>query len=132
MPFYQFTVTAGSISAQRKAEIAKATTTVHCEVTGAPADYVSVSFTEVPADGGLYLAGVPVSGTRMVGLIRRRPESLKRKLLLKMAEAWSSVTGEPIEDVVMFLVEIPGYQALEKGVRLPEADEEFAALQADA
>jgi hypothetical protein len=49
-----------------------------------------------------------------------------------MAEAWSSVTGEPIEDVVMFLVEIPGYQALEKGVLLPEADEEFAALQADA
>jgi hypothetical protein len=68
----------------------------------------------------------------MVGLIRRRPETLKRKLLLKMAEAWSSVTGEPIEDVVMFLVEIPGYQALEKGVLLPEADEEFAALQADA
>jgi len=123
MPFYQFTVTKGSVSAQRKAEIARAITAAHCEVTGAPADYVSCSFAEVPADN-LYLAGEPIVGTRMVGLIRRRPEPLKRELLLKLADAWSSATGEPITAVVMFLVDVPGYQALEYGVLLPEADQD--------
>lgn len=123
MPFYQFTVSAGSNSAQRKAAIAQAITKTHCEVTGAPADYVSVTFVEVPA-GAMYLAGEPVSGTRMVGLIRRRPEALKRELLLKLADAWSSATGEPTTAVVMFLVDIPGYQAFENGVLLPEADQD--------
>jgi phenylpyruvate tautomerase PptA (4-oxalocrotonate tautomerase family) len=128
MPLYQFTVTAGSISAQRKAEIARAVTTTHCEVTGAPSDYVSCSFVEVP-HGNLFLAGEASPGTRMVGLIRRRSEELKRELLLKLAQAWSSATGEPITEVVMFLVDIPGYQAFENGVLLPEADQDvlFAA-----
>ena len=127
MPFYQFTVSPDSISARRKAEIAKAITETHCEVTGAPADYVSCTFIEVP-DGSLFLAGHAVRGTRMVGLIRRRPEALKRELLMKLGQAWSSATGEPLTSVVMFLVEIPGYQALENGVLLPDADEELKAL----
>jgi phenylpyruvate tautomerase PptA (4-oxalocrotonate tautomerase family) len=127
MPYYQFTIAAGSISAQRKAEIARAVTATHCEVTGAPADYVSCSFVEVPA-GNLYLAGEVSNGTRMVGLIRRRSESLKRELLLKLADAWSSATGEPVTAVVMFLIDIPGYQAFEKGVLLPEADQDVQAV----
>jgi phenylpyruvate tautomerase PptA (4-oxalocrotonate tautomerase family) len=126
MPFYQFTVTAGSTSSKYKPQIAQAITATHCEVTGAPADYVNVSFTEVSREN-LYQAGEPVSGTRMVGLIRRRPEALKRELLLKLAKAWASATGEPVTDVVMFLVEIPGYQAFENGVLLPEADQDAPA-----
>ena len=127
MPFYQFTITPDSTSARRKVEIAKAITETHCRVTGAPADYVSCSFVEVPS-GNLFLAGQPASGTRMVGLIRRRPEALKRELLIALAEAWSSATGEPTTAVVMFLAEIPGYQASENGMLLPDADDELKAL----
>ena len=127
MPFYQFTITSDSVSARRKAEIAQAITETHCKVTGAPADYVNVSFVEV-GQGALYLAGKPASGTRMVGLIRRRPEALKRELLLSLAQAWSTATGEPVKSVVMFLVEIPGYQAMENGVLLQDADEEHRQL----
>ena len=127
MPFYQFTVTTGSISAQRKAEIARAVTATHCEVTGAPKDYVSCAFVEVPP-GNLFLAGKAEAGTRMVGLIRRRSEALKKELLVKLAQAWSSATGEPITAVVMFLVDIPGYQAFENGVLLPEADQDAQAI----
>jgi phenylpyruvate tautomerase PptA (4-oxalocrotonate tautomerase family) len=51
MPYYQFTVTAGSSSALRKKkEIAEAITKAHCAVTGAPEHYVNCSFTEVPED----------------------------------------------------------------------------------
>ena len=60
----------------------------------------------------------------MVGLIRRRSESLKRELLLKLAEAWSAATGQPVTEAVMFLVHIPGDQAFENGVLLPEADQD--------
>jgi phenylpyruvate tautomerase PptA (4-oxalocrotonate tautomerase family) len=126
MPFYQFTITPDSISAKRKTEIAKAITAVHCEVTGAPIDYVSVSFVEVPA-GSLYLGGEALSGTRMVGLIRRRSEELKRELLLKLAGAWSEATGEPVTEVIMFLIDVPGYQAFEHGMLLPEADQDAQA-----
>src|SRR4051794_4944495 len=126
MPFYQFQISPDSISAKRKAEIARAITETHCEVTGAPDHYVNVSFIELPK-GDLYLAGKVCSGTRMVGLIRRRPEALKRKLLLKLADAWSEATGEPVTAVVMFLVEVPGYQAFENGVLLPEAEDDVHA-----
>ena len=127
MPFYQFTVSADSVSAHKKVEIAKAMTDAHCRITGAPADFVSCSFVVVPADG-LFLGGVPDRRTRMVGLIRRRPEALKRQLLLELAQAWASATGEPIDKVIMFLVDIPGFQAFENGELLPEADAELEAL----
>jgi len=128
MPFYQFTISADSTSARKKAEIAKAITEAHCKTTGAPADFVSCSFVEIPS-GGLFLGGVPDTRTRMVGLIRRRPEALKRELLVKLAEAWSSATGEHIDNVIMFLVDVPGYQAFENGELLPEADGELENMR---
>lgn len=61
----------------------------------------------------------------MVGIIRRgRSEVVKRKLLLALAEAWTSITGEPIDRAALFLYEIPGYQAMEMEVLLPEASED--------
>jgi|RhiMethySRZTD1v2_1073278.scaffolds.fasta_scaffold1089971_2 phenylpyruvate tautomerase PptA (4-oxalocrotonate tautomerase family) len=128
MPFYQFTISPDSVSARKKVEIAKAITEAHCKTTGAPPDFVSCSFVEIPA-GGLYLGGVPDTRTRMVGLIRQRPEALKRELLLNLAKAWSAATGEPIEQAIMFLVDIPGYQAFENGELLPEADAEYENLK---
>lgn len=127
MPYYQFTISEGSSSAKHKAEIAEAITDVHCEMTGVDPIFVSVSFVEVPRDG-LYLAGKPVSGARMVGLIRRRPEEAKRELLLRLGKAWSTATGEPFDSAIMFLVDIPGQQALENGELLPDTDEHLAAL----
>jgi phenylpyruvate tautomerase PptA (4-oxalocrotonate tautomerase family) len=129
MPFYQFTISKDSVSARKKADIARAITQTHCDLTGAPAHFVSCSFVEVPADG-LFLGGVPDKRTRMVGLIRRRPEAVKRELLLALAQAWSSATGEDIDSVIMFLVDIPGYQAFENGELLPEADAELEQTRA--
>lgn len=124
MPFYQFTVTAGSASASRKAEIASAVTKVHTTVTGAPARYVTVAFTEVP-DGSVFAADQPVPHGRLVGIIRtgRSPE-VKRELIEGLAQAWSDVTGEPRESFALFLQEIPGSSVMEHGVILPEADQD--------
>lgn len=127
MPYYQFIITEGSRSAGLKAEIATAVTKVHRDVTGAPASYVNCSFVEVPV-GSLFVSGGSVTGGRMTGIIRTgRPESVKRELLLGLAAAWSQVTGESVEDLALFLQEIPGYQVMEEGVLLPEASEDVEA-----
>ncbi|MCS4255695.1 phenylpyruvate tautomerase PptA (4-oxalocrotonate tautomerase family) [Rhodococcus erythropolis] len=120
MPYYQFTVTAGSSSALRKQEIAEAITKAHCSVTGAPEHYVNCSFTEVPEDG-IWQAGKKLPGARMIGVIRKRDESIKRALLLALGHAWADATGEPFDSAVMALIEVPGYQALENGALLGEA-----------
>lgn len=90
MPFHQFVLPVGSASAARKAEIAAAVTRAHMSVTGAPAHYVNVSFTEVEP-GSLFVADRPVSAGRMVGIIRSgRSEETKHALLTPLAEAWSA------------------------------------------
>ncbi len=130
MPFYQFTVRAGGPSAARKAEIASAVTRVHTEVTGAPAHHVNCSFVEVP-EGSLFVAGEAVEAGRMVGIIRQgRGEEVKRRLLLGLAEAWSSVAGEPIDELALFIHEVPGYQVMERSALLGEASEDRATIQA--
>jgi hypothetical protein len=60
----------------------------------------------------------------MVGIIRQRPEALTRQLLLALGHAWADATGESLDDAVMALVAIPGYQALENGVLLGEAEDD--------
>jgi phenylpyruvate tautomerase PptA (4-oxalocrotonate tautomerase family) len=121
VPFYQFTIPAGSPSAARKAEIARAVTEVHSKITGAPERYVNVSFVEVPTDG-LYAGGEPVAHGRLAGIIRSgRSAETKRELLTGLAAAWSEVSGEPVDGFALFLVESPGNMMMEYGEVLPEA-----------
>jgi phenylpyruvate tautomerase PptA (4-oxalocrotonate tautomerase family) len=126
MPFYQFTVPADSATARKKAEVAAAVTAVHAEVTGAPSQYVNCSFVEVPP-GSIFVAGTAVEAGRMVGLIRQgRSEEVKRKLITALADPRVSVTGEAIEDIALFLHEVPGIPgdgerpAASGGIRRPE------------
>ena len=61
----------------------------------------------------------------MVGIIRQgRTEDVKRKLIMALADAWTSVTGERAEGIALFVHEVPGYQVMENGVLLPEASED--------
>ena len=61
----------------------------------------------------------------MVGIIRQgRTQDVKRKLVIALADAWVSVTGEPLEDIALFVHEVPGYQVMEYGQLLPEASED--------
>jgi phenylpyruvate tautomerase PptA (4-oxalocrotonate tautomerase family) len=61
----------------------------------------------------------------MVGIIRQgRSQDVKRKLMMALAEAWVPATGDPVEDIALFLHEVPGYQVMEYGQLLPEASED--------
>lgn len=120
MPYYQFIVPTGSPTLQHKAEIATAATKVHTEVTGAPGKYVHCSFVEVPRDS-IFVAGEPVNFPRMAGLLRSgRNGEVKARLLHRLAEEWSAITGEPVRDLALFLNEVPGENVMEDGEILPE------------
>jgi len=96
----------------------------YTRITGAPPEYVNCSFTEVPP-GSIFAGGRPAAGGRMVGIIRQgRSEEVKRKLVTALADAWVSVTAEPVEDIALFVHEVPGYQVMEYGQLLPEASED--------
>jgi phenylpyruvate tautomerase PptA (4-oxalocrotonate tautomerase family) len=128
MPYYQFTVPAGGATLQHKAEVATAMTKVHSEVTGAPGAYVHCSFVEVPP-GSIFVSGEPVSGSRMVGIIRQgRSTEVKAKLIHGLADAWCEITGDPKDSLAIFIHEIPGANSLEDGVILPEITDEPGAI----
>lgn len=129
MPYYQFTVPTGGATLKHKAEIAAATTKVHSDVTGAPGKYVHCSFVEVPP-GSIFVAGQPVDGPRMVGLIRDgRSVEVRAQLIHGIADAWVAITGEAKEDLAIFLHEVPGANVLEEGVILPETADEPGAIR---
>lgn len=129
MPFYQFTVPTGGATLAHKAEIAAAFTKVHSEVTGAPARYVHCSFSEVEP-GSVFVAGEPVDGPRLVGLIRDgRSAQVRADLLHGLADAWCAITGEPKESLALFLHEVPGANVMEEGVILPETADDPGAVR---
>lgn len=128
MPFYQFTVPSGGSTLQHKGEIAAAVTKVHAEVTGAPATYVHCSFTEVESES-IFVAGKPVNSPRLVGLIRSgRSAEVRAQLLHGLADAWCAITGENKASLALFIVEIPGANAMEDGVVMPEITEDADAI----
>ena len=129
MPYYQFTVPSGDATLDHEAEVAAATTKVHAEVTGAPAAYVHCSFVEVPP-GSIFVAGEPVTGPRMVGLIRSgRSEAVRGRLLHGIADAWCELTGHDKRDLAIFLHEVPGANVLEDGAILPETADDPGAIR---
>lgn len=128
MPYYRFTVPTGGATLQHKAEIAAAMTKVHSEVTGAPGAYVHCAFVEV-SPGSIFVAGEPVTGPRMVGLIRegRSPE-IRAKLLHGLADAWSEITGDAKESLAIFIHEVPGVNVMEEGTLLPDVTDDPGAI----
>ena len=119
MPYYQFTVPTGGATLQHKAAVSEAITKVHSEVTGAPSTYVHCSFVEVPP-GSIFVAGKPVTGPRMVGLIREgRSTEIRAKLLHGFADAWCAITGDAKESLAIFLQEIPGANVINRCGAVP-------------
>jgi phenylpyruvate tautomerase PptA (4-oxalocrotonate tautomerase family) len=128
MPVYEFIAPAGTATLDHQAEIARAVTQVHAEVTGAPARYVHCSFAEAPR-GSMFIDGEETTSPRMMGLIRAgRSAELRGRLIHGIADAWSEITGAPKEELSIFLYEVPGANCFEYGSILPEASQDPGAV----
>jgi phenylpyruvate tautomerase PptA (4-oxalocrotonate tautomerase family) len=103
MPIYQCYVPAGSLDADTRAELAEAITDIHCTVTVAPR-----------------AAGKPNNISVIYGIIRAgRDRETKAEMLTKLAQAWTSITGQDVRSVVIGLNDIEPTSAMEAGLILP-------------
>lgn len=128
MPVYEFIAPTGAATLDHKAEISRAVTRVHSELTGAPTRYVHCSFVEAPR-GSLFVDGEETTSPRMMGLIRAgRSAELRGRLIHGIADAWSEITGEAKEELSIFLYEVPGANCFEDGAILPEASQDRGAV----
>ena len=127
MPVYEFIAPTGTATLAHRAEISRAVTRVHNEVTGAPARYVHCSFLEAPR-GSMFVEGEETTSPRMMGLIRSgRSEEVRGRLIHGIADAWSEITGGARDELSIFLYEVPGANCFEYGSILPEASQDSAA-----
>ena len=128
MPVYEFTAPAGAATLDHQAEISRAVTRAHSEITGAPARYVHCSFVEAPR-GSMFVGGEETTSPRMMGLIRSgRSEELRGRLIHAIADAWSEITGDAKDELAIFLYEVPGANCLEYGAIMPEASQDAGAI----
>jgi phenylpyruvate tautomerase PptA (4-oxalocrotonate tautomerase family) len=132
MPFYECFVQEGTLTADRKADIAKEITRIHCAVTGAPESFVTVIFHSVQHED-IFTAGEPSSAARIRGSIRagRSPE-VKTRLLTELAEMWQRVTGLSDKDLTVSLVEVPAKNSVKGGRFVPEPGQEAEWLAASS
>jgi phenylpyruvate tautomerase PptA (4-oxalocrotonate tautomerase family) len=129
MPVYQCVVPAGALDPDQRTRVAETITTIHCEVTGAPPEFVNVVFTEPPA-GAMFTAGKPSRTAIVAGNIRAgRPPEARRALLDRISDAWVEITGWGKQELVVSVADVPASWVMEKGMIMPEPGEEEAWLR---
>ena len=120
MPQYRCLVQHGRFSKEVKAELAREITRVHCELTGAPAHFVHVLFSEFGA-GDWFTAGEQSRFSIVNAFIRSgRSDEQKRQLLVKISREWSRITGQSEREIVVTVTEIRFEHWMEAGQLMPQ------------
>lgn len=126
MPTYTVTVANLSLSPQQKSQIAAAITTAHHTQTGAPRFFAQVSF--LSTNEGEHFVGGTVNKAPHVyvhGLLRQgRSTEVKQALMSQMLEEIVQIAGITVEDVWIYLQDIPATQMIEFGRFLPAPGDE--------
>ncbi|OZB12436.1 MAG: cis-3-chloroacrylic acid dehalogenase [Marinobacter sp. 34-60-7] len=126
MPTYTVTVANLSLTAKQKSQIAEAITTAHNAQTGAPRFFAQVMFHA--SNEGEHFVGGRVNTAPQVyvhGLVREgRSIAIKQALMSQMLEEIAIIAGITVEDVWIYLQDIPATQMIEFGRFLPEPGDE--------
>jgi phenylpyruvate tautomerase PptA (4-oxalocrotonate tautomerase family) len=126
MPLYRCTTAAGALDDAQRAAIARAITTIHCDVTQAPPTFVHVQFLHrAPAQGE---ATVMLHG----GLRAGRQQALADAIVARCVAAVADIARVPADAVAMRTSTTPASWILEGGHVMPEPGEEAAWLAAHA
>lgn len=128
MPYYRCVVPEGSVSLEKRQEVATAITDIHCGSTGAPRSFVHVEFVEYADGASEYDSRYYVDGRNRAG----RPEDVKRQLLADLTGAFARITEAPASEVGGHISEAPASWTMEGGHILPEPGEEGAEWYAHA
>ncbi len=122
MPLYFCFTPHGAISGPVKSGLAKEITRLHIEATGAPAAIIHVVFQDLPV-GSHFLAGKCDHRTSLVIANFRTGSSgeVGPKLMKSVSAAWSRLTGQAEQQVVVTLNDADG--AAVAGFVLPQVGE---------
>ena len=123
MPLYTVTTQVGVLSNGAKAGLAAQLTTLHCELSGVPPNWVHIIFQDYAAGSG-FTAGKPAVVAALTVLIRTgRSADYKRGLLKRLWELVQNATGAPDDQIVLGIQEVPPSQAMEMGQIMPDVTE---------
>ena len=127
MPMYQCFAPAGTVPDAVRPQIAKEITRCHVEATNAPPSFVHVTILDVPP-GVHYTAGEPDTHTTLInGTIRAgRSLAVRQNLMKGISQSWSSLTGQPEEQLLINITEVDATTVMEAGLILPQPGEEAA------
>lgn len=120
MPLYLCNAAKGAISDEAKPKIAADITRIHCDVTGAPPQFVHAFFIEEDA-------APPLNGKSAVlfGSIRAgRSDTQKAQIISEMRQSIQTHAGLDLDDVGMLTTDVPASWAFEGGEVMPEPGEE--------
>ena len=99
----------------KRQEIALAITECHCARTGAPPEFVHVSFSD-------YLGGTTKSALRIVGNVRAgRPPELKSEMHADIVDRVADILSVSRDKVRLILQEVRAEWSMEGGVKLESA-----------
>jgi 4-oxalocrotonate tautomerase family enzyme len=119
MPQYHCLVQQGRLTTEKKAEVAREITRIHCDLTNAPKHFVHVIFREV-APGDWFTADKQSSFSIVNAFIRAgRSDEQKQKLLTQISSAWSKVTGQAERELVVTITDIRSETWMEAGQIMP-------------
>ena len=120
MPVYQCYSPQGLLTQAAKGEIAEEMTSMYCNATGVPGQWVHVLFHEIP-EGDCFVGGKPATESYILGLNRRgRDLEGRRAMLRELSHIWTRITGQSEADLWVSLIEIDHTNVLEAGLFIPE------------
>ena len=118
MPFYRCYVPDDSVPFEKRQEVAKAFTDIHCGSTGAPRSFVHVAFFDI-ADSD-FPTQYYIDGGNRAG----RPAEVREKLLSDLKSAFVDITGISADQLDGRITEGRASWSMEGGHVLPEPGEE--------
>ena len=118
MPFYRCYVPDDSVPFEKRQEVAKAFTDIHCGSTGAPRSFVHVAFFD-SADSD-FPTQYYIDGGNRAG----RPAEVREKLLSDLKSAFIDITGISADQLDGRITEGRASWSMEGGHVLPEPGEE--------
>ena len=128
MPIYHCTSQGGLLADATREKIAKEITRIHCDATGALEAFVNVVFHE-NQEGRYFVAGQRSGHSIVFGFIRQgRTLDTRQGMLKEFSQMWTRLTGQPKEEVLVTLLEVPSENMIEGGRFMPEPGQEQAWL----
>ena len=120
MPLYICNAPKGVIDDAAKPKIADDITRIHCDVTGAPPQFVHAFFLEDSPSQPLGDKRAVLFGSIRAG----RTDAQKAQIISEMQASVHAHTGIAMEDIEMTTADVPASWVLEGGEIMPEPGEE--------